>query len=163
MKTLFTSVVLILLSLIGKSQPIASESLMDEEGMLQFSDETIRLLADPDYRDSIYPDQYTIYQVPGLLEEGKVLFALWTLMNVYPGDQEKTRTVARMLAQKGIQSTYYIKAYYTYVFADPQIFHFEKGKAGYMDDPVLLETKLENCKSLMAYTEAYLRVNHPGE
>jgi len=170
MKTLFTSTILALIILLLifpgfslQAQPKVSENFIDDEGVFQFSDETIRLLADAEYRDTTYPGEYNITQVPELLQKGNVLFALWTLINVYPDDQQKTRTVARLLTEKGIKGIHYMNAYYTYVFADPQIFHFAKGERGYMEHPQLLEEKLETCKTLIAYTEEYLKVKDSGE
>jgi len=160
----FLSGMCIMMMLVASAQDSAEGTVFYNDGTIEFSEETFRLLADASYREQTYPDTYRIEQVPDLLEQGKILFALWTLINVYPDNPKQSGTVMRMLAQKGVHGQLLLNAFYTYVFADPRIFHFGQSKgSSYMQDPKLLEYKLENCKRLIAYTEDYLKAIASGE
>ena len=137
-------------------------TVFSEDGSVRFSDETIRLLTDSAYRLQTYPELYQMSQVPDLLEERRTVMALWTLINVYSQSPEQTRTIVFMLAERGIRGRHYLDAFYTYAFADPEIFHLGGGDLTYLADPLKMEEKLHNCRSLAAYTEKYLKTRNPG-
>ena len=60
-----------------------------------------------------------------------------------------------MLAEKGIKGSDYLNAYYTYAFADPRAITFTEQGRAFVADPMRLETNLDNCKKLAAYTDEY--------
>src|SRR6476659_4960889 len=92
----------ILIMSAAKAQESTEGVVFNNDGTIEFSQETFKLLSDSTYREQTYPDTYKIAQVPDLLEKNKLLFALWTLINVYPDNPKQSATVMSMLAQKGI-------------------------------------------------------------
>ena len=126
-----------------------------EDGSVQFSAETMRLLKDAAYRQNKYPSQYNLDQIPALLEKGQVAFAMWTLINAHIANPDQSRTIAFMLAKRGIPGEHYLNAFYTYAFADPEVFHFSETEGNYLEHPRRLEEKLESCRTLAAYTYKY--------
>jgi hypothetical protein len=137
---------------------VVTETVFNEDGSIQFSTETIKLLNDATYRAGKYPSEYLLTQVPGLLENRDLSFALWTLMNVYKSDPEKVRTVAFKLADHGVDGSHYLNAFYTYVFTDPEIFAFPEGQEPFLQNPLRLEEKLESCQTLAVYSNQYLKM-----
>ena len=126
-----------------------------EDGSIQFSAETIKLMTDATYRSNTYPVDYRPDQIPDLLENGRMAFAMWTLVNTYITNPEQSRTIAFMLAERGIPGEHYLNAFYTYAFADPEVFHFSETEGNYLAYPQRLEEKLESCRTLAAYTYKY--------
>ena len=159
MKTIIAIACIILLdSLCLVAQTNENRMIFSPDGSIQFSDETIHLFADSAYRAEVYPDTYHIEQVPQLLEANDLLRALWVLINLFPQDNKQAGTIAAILAQKGIRGQHYLEAFYTYVFADPNIMQIT-GRSTYVKDPILLEKKLEDCKTLVVFTEKWLKSN----
>lgn len=152
-------------NLVNVSHPtdsIATDSIwttFGEDGSVQFSAETMRLMKDAAYRQSKYPSQYSLDQIPGLLEKGQVAFAMWTLINAHIASPDQSRTIAFMLAKRGIPGEHYLNAFYTYAFADPEVFHFSETEGNYLEHPQRLEEKLESCRTLAAYTYKYQEMN----
>ena len=128
-------------------------TVFGEDGSVQFSDETIRLISDSIYRQAKYPEVYNALQVPELLDSGDIAFALWTIINVYKIQPEHVRVIAFKLADHGIQGMHYLNAFYTYAFADPEVMDFADTGAPTLGHPQVLEEKLLNCRTLAAYTD----------
>lgn len=159
MKTIIAIACMVLLySLNLVAQTKESGMIFSPDGSIRFSDETIHLFADSAYRAEVYQDTYQIEQVPQLLEANDLLRALWVLINVFPQDNKQAGTIAAILAQKGIRGQHYLEAFYTYVFADPHIIQITE-RNSYLKDPILLEKKLEDCKTLVVFTEKWLKSN----
>ena len=147
-----------LVSVTLHADSIASDSIwttFGEDGSVQFSTETIRLMKDASYRQSKYPSHYSLDQIPELLEKGQVAFAMWTLINAHTTSPDQSRTIASMLAKRGIPGEHYLNAFYTYAFADPEVFHFSETEGNYLEHPERLNEKLESCRTLAAYTYKY--------
>lgn len=163
MKTLLVfAVSLMLIHTSASAQDIQDRTVFGDDGTVQFSDETLRLLSDANYRAEVYPDVYHIDQVPDLLDAKKLTLALWTLINVFPENNEQVGTIAAILVQNGVRAQHYLDAFYTYAFADPETFHF--GEDGtYLQNPLSMETKLESCKTLVVYTEKYAEMQNSGK
>jgi len=136
----------------------SSETVFGDDGTVQISAETIRLLKDATYRAAKYPSEYQLANVPSLLQKGDLPLALWTLINLYPSKEKEVRTITFMLADRGIQGSDYLNAFYTYAFTDPEIVLFPVGQAPFLQNPKRLEEKLESCKTLAVYTEKYRKI-----
>jgi hypothetical protein len=136
----------------------SAETVFGDDGTVQISAETIRLLKDATYRAAKYPSAYDLTIVPALLEKGDLPFALWTLMNLLPSKEKEVRTITFMLADRGIQGSDYLNAFYTYAFTDPDVVVFPVGQAPFLQNPKRLEDKLESCKTLAVYTEKYRKL-----
>ena len=159
MKTIIAIAALMLLgSLCLTAQNQESQMVFGADGSIRFSDETIHLFTDSAYRAEVYQDTYKITEVPELLEANDLYRALWVLINLFPQDQQQAGTIAAILAQKGVRGQHYLEAFYTYVFADPEIIRIAE-KSAYVQDPILLEKKLESCKTLVVFTEKWLKSN----
>jgi len=140
------------------TEPNSTWTTFGEDGSIQFSSETMNLITDPAYRAEIYPAKYDLNQVPDLLVNNKVAFALWTLINTYLASPDSARTIAFVLANHGLHGELYLNAFYTYAFADPEIFHFTGGESVSLEYPKLLDEKLQSCRALAAYTDKFLEV-----
>jgi len=133
-------------------------TVFGEDGSVQFSDETIRLISDSEYRLSRYPEVYNALQVPELLDKGDISFALWTIINIYKIHPEQVRVIAFKLADHGIQGMHYLNAFYTYAFADPEVMDFADTGVPALGHPQVLEEKLLSCRILAAYTDKVIDV-----
>ncbi len=133
-------------------------TIFGQDGTVKFSEETIHLFSDAAYRANTYPHEYKLSQVPDLLDKGKVPLALWTLINTYESAPDSTRTIAFMLAERGIKGQHFLNAFYTYAFADPEVVHLSVQDGSYLEHPQRLEEKLENCRTLAAYTDKFLKM-----
>lgn len=162
-KALFTISLCCLMLTHMHAQHTDTWTTFNEEGGVTFSKETVKLLSDAIYRDSLYAMTTSLLSVPELLNNRQYLLALYTLISHYADDSQKASTVARLLAQQGIGGQHYLHAFYTYIFADPAVYHFDEAGPSYLEDPMLMETKLESCKSLIAYTEEYRRAMQPDQ
>lgn len=146
-----------------RSQHADTWTTFNEEGDVTFSQETLKLLSDPAYRDTLYAMTNSLIRVPDMLHSQQYLLALYTLISHYTDESQRASTVARLLAQQGIGGQHYLHAFYTYIFADPDVYHISEAGPSYLKDPMLMETKLESCKTLIAYTEEYRRAMQPGQ
>ena len=135
-----------------------SWTMFGDEGSIKFSEETIRLLTDADYRANTYPESYQLSTVPDLFNERKIMLALWTLINVYPAYPQHVQAIVLKLSRRGIRGQHYLSAFYTYAFADPEVFHFGVNEASYLENPLRMEEKLETCKTLATISEEFLAV-----
>lgn len=163
MKTLLVSAVFLLLTYtMTSAQDLQDRTVFGQDGSVQLSDETLRLLSDAKYRTEVYPDVYRLDQIPELLDAKNLMLALWTLINVFPDDNKQVGTIAAILALKGVRARHYLDAFYMYAFADPEIFHFGE-EGAYVENPLRMETKLESCKTLAVYTEKYLKTQDSNE
>ena len=143
------------------AQSNAKGVIFREDGSVQFSDETLHLFTDSAYRAEVFPVAYRIEEVPDLLDQQELLRALWILINVLPKDNQQTGMIAGILAQKGVRGQHYLEAFYTYVFADPEVIQFD-GKTAFLQDPIVLEAKLESCKTLVVFTEKLVNSSVAG-
>ncbi|NND30963.1 MAG: hypothetical protein HKN76_00140 [Saprospiraceae bacterium] len=129
---------------------------------LRFSSETIRLLADETYRQSVYPESYGKVQLLQALQERKLQYALWILINLNLSQPDLVEPVVFKLAQSGIGLAYYLDAFYSYAFADPEVFDFETEEV-YVKDPLLLELKLASARSLSLSGQRFMDLSSdPG-
>ena len=135
-------------------------TVFGEDGSVQFSDETIRLISDSVYRQSKYPEVYDALQVPELLDTGEIPFALWTIINLYTIQPEQVRVIAFKLADHGIQGIHYLNAFYTYAFADPEVMDFADTGVPALSYPQVLEEKLLSCRTLAAYTDKVIDLHY---
>jgi len=143
---------------VDSGNAVVTQTIFGEDGSVQFSSEMIKLMNDAEYRAGKYPAEYHLSDVPDLLDSGEVSFALWTLMNVYPSNQDQVRTIVFMLSDHGIRESHYLNAFYTYAFTDPEIFAFPEGQEPFLQNPLRLEEKLESCQTLAIYSNKYLKM-----
>ena len=127
------------------------------DGSVQFSEVTLRLLQDREYREAVYPGVYTLLSVPDHLEQKQIAFALWILINKSAERPIDVREIVYKLSRIGIQSQHYLQAFYTYAFADPEVFEFKDGGIS-MENPMVLEEKLDRCKYLMTLSDKYAKM-----
>lgn len=146
----------------GVDDDFASEdwTAFGGDGSINFSEQTAILFTDEEQRQKTYPEKYELSQLPYLLEDQRLMLALWTLINLYPTQTAQVKVIARKLAQRGIGGQHYLSAFYTYAFADPEIFHFEEGSATYLENPIRLEQKLNSCKELSRHVQSFINTIH---
>ncbi len=135
-------------------------TVFGKDGSIEFSEQTALLYTDAGLRQKTYPGEYDLQQVPDLLEEQKLMLSLWTLINLYPSHPAEVQTIALKLAQRGIGGQHYLSCFYTYAFADPEIFHFEEGSSPYLKNPVRMEEKMDACKELAGYAQRFITMIH---
>lgn len=146
-------------------EPVQEDwTVFGAEGEIHFSEQTSRLIADSNFRHETYPVKYELNQIPDLLEQQRVMLTLWTMINLYPSNREEVKTIALMLARRGIRGQHYLSAFYTYVFADPQVFHHRASGLPYLEYPLVMERKMEACRALASYTEGFAkRLSTPNQ
>ncbi len=126
------------------------------------SEDSKRLLTDSVYRASIFPKAYSFEVIPTLIEQGKTQLALWYLVNLFDQNELLTLQIARELLGMNIKPRNYLSAFYSYVFADPEIMSFENGTMTLMY-PERLEKKTQVVNYLAEFSAKIKVRSKPGD
>lgn len=118
-----------------------SKGVILEDGKLVLSAEAQRLLIDSTYRNLVY-NNYSFDSIPELLTRKEYYRALWHLVNAYPNNQKLAYEIALQIAKSGIKGDYYVSAFYTYAFFDPETMKIENGKP-VLYNPEKIEAKMK--------------------
>ncbi len=122
---------------------------------MSFSYEAKKLIADVNYRNSVYKDQYTFEDVANSLKTMELQRAFWQMITLYP--EHKEEVVNYIFAYDSVIPTDKVvsAAFYTYAFFDPQITEIIEGKPNVLR-PDIFETHLRNTNEIIYYIK-YLR------
>lgn len=116
-----------------------------------FSDEARRLMADQNYRNSVYRKEgYTFIDVRDSFGNSEIQKAFWQMITIYPKNKEEI--VKYIYAFDSVLPTdkVLVGAFYTYAFFDPAITKIVDGKPD-IYRPDLFEDYLRRTKELVQY------------
>jgi hypothetical protein len=122
---------------------------------MSFNYEAKKLIADVNYRNSVYKDQYTFEDVANSLKTMELQKAFWQMITIYP--ENKQEVVNYIFAYDSVIPIDKVvsAAFYTYAFFDPQITEIVDGKPNVLR-PDIFETHLKNTNEIIYYIK-YLR------
>lgn len=122
---------------------------------MSFSFEAKKLIADVNYRNSVYKEQYTFEDVANSLKTMELQKAFWQMITMYP--EHKEEVVNYIFAYDSVIPSDKVvsSAFYTYAFFDPQITEIVEGKPNVLR-PDIFETHLKNTNEIIYYIK-YLR------
>ncbi len=118
-----------------------------KDGKIVLSPEGDRLLKDSLYRSIVYAMPYTFNSLSTQLKEGNMLLALWHLVNLYQQNPKVVVDIVQRLNKITPMKQYFINAFYTYIFFDPEVVKFDKGRPVFVK-PERMEEKLKICRHL---------------
>ncbi len=130
----------------------ADNGIRLEENNLFISPECKRLLSDQDYRQSIYPENYTFEQLPNILAKNRIL-GLWYIINLYEqAPLFAVELTKDLIISTQFKSSEFVDAFYTYAYADPRFVSIKDGEYALMQ-PELLENCIETTNLLVHYAK----------
>jgi hypothetical protein len=124
---------------------------------IYINEEVIRLVKDPAYRNSIYPDHYDWRSVTSLLEKMELKKAFWHLINIYNTDStSRPMVIGTFLLYDSLlqMDKMLINTYYTYAFTDPRVCRIHNNKPDIFR-PDLLEQHLNITKEIIYNIQFY--------
>lgn len=116
-----------------------------------FSDEARRLIADSNYRNSVYKTNgYSFLDVRDSFANSEIQKAFWQMITIYP--ENKDAIVKYIYAFDSVlpADKVLVGAFYTYAFFDPAITKIENGKPD-IYRPDLFEDYLRRTRELVSY------------
>ena len=139
---------------------LTEKGVSSGEKEIFFSEEGIKLLNDSMYRDKIYKDEYTLYDVGISLSNMDVKLAFWQIINIYP--EKKDTLIQFVFAYDKILPVdeIILASFYTYAFFDPKITNLENGKPK-VYRPDLFEDYFRRTKEIIYYLN-FIRGNNEG-
>ena len=107
---------------------LTEKGVSSGEKEIYFSEEAIILLNDSIFRDKIYKDEYTLYDVGISLSNLDIKLAFWQMINIYP--EKKDTLIKYIYAYDKILPVdeIVLASFYTYAFFDPKITRLDTGK-----------------------------------
>ncbi len=129
---------------------------MDEDSVIA-SEELLRLMNDPEYRNQVYPETYTWQQTVNFMSSMDFKKTFWFYINLYPENETNKQMVLKAVLSydKLIKmEEVMINTFNTYCFTDPQVSVIKEGKPEIVR-PDIFESKLRNVKEIVAYILAY--------
>ena len=129
---------------------LTEKGVSSGEKEIFFSEEGIKLLNDSMYRDKIYKDEYTLYDVGISLSNMDIKLAFWQIINIYP--EKKDTLIQFVFAYDKILPVdeIILASFYTYAFFDPKITNLENGKPK-VYRPDLFEDYFRRTKEIIYY------------
>ena len=129
---------------------LTEKGVSSGEKEIFFSEEGIKLLNDSMYRDKIYKDEYTLYDVGISLSNMDIELAFWQIINIYP--EKKDTLIQFVFAYDKILPVdeIILASFYTYAFFDPKITNLENGKPK-VYRPDLFEDYFRRTKEIIYY------------
>ena len=139
---------------------LTEKGVSSGEKEIFFSEEGIKLLNDSMYRDKIYKDEYTLYDVGISLSNMDIKLAFWQIINIYP--EKKDTLIQFVFAYDKILPVdeIILASFYTYAFFDPKITNLENGKPK-VYRPDLFEDYFRRTKEIIYYLN-FIRGNNEG-
>ena len=124
-----------------------------EGDTMYFNEEARRLIADENYRKSIYEGGYNLENLKTYLLEMKLKIAFWQMINLYPKDKKNMLTYVYAYDKTIPSDEVLLSSFYTYAFFDPEIAIINNGKPKVLR-PDLFEKKFRWTKEMIyAVTE----------
>ena len=125
-----------------------------EDNKMYFSEEAQQLIKDEAYRESVYKDEYTFFDVKNSLASYSFQKAFYQMLVMYPNHKEEV--VAYIYAYDKVFPTdeVLISAFYTYGFFDPAITEITDGKPN-IHRPDLFEEYLRRTREIIAYVHHF--------
>ena len=107
---------------------LVSKGVTSNDQEIIFDDEALKLLKDETYRNEIYKDDYSLYDVGFSLNQLDLKKAFWQMINIYPN--KKDTIINYIYAYDKILPVEEIllASFYTYAFFDPNITKLDNGK-----------------------------------
>ena len=129
---------------------LTEKGVSSGEKEIFFSEEGIKLLNDSMYRDKIYKDEYTLYDVGISLSNMDIKLAFWQIINIYP--EKKDTLIQFVFAYDKILPVdeIILASFYTYAFFDPKITNLENGTPK-VYRPDLFEDYFRRTKEIIYY------------
>lgn len=132
------------------------------EDSIFINEESLRLMNDESYRNTIYPTIYTWEMTTRFLSSQELKKAFWYMINLYSvNDQNKNLVIKSVLTyNKLFKMDEVLEATYkTYALTDPAIGTFHDGKSD-ITNPHILEKKLNSLKEILYFIEKYNDANN---
>jgi len=117
-----------------------------------YNEEAKLLLASAEYRNLIYPPQYSWEAVREFMNRKALKQAFWYMINIFPSSKENEELVLKMIIpfddhiemDKVMTSTFY-----TYIAFDPLVSKIENGKVVETHRPDIAEQKLASTEAIV--------------
>lgn len=123
-----------------------------------FSEEAKRLMADANYRDSVYKAAgYSFEDVSNSLGAMEIQKAFWQLLDLYPENKEKVLKYIYAYDNSLPSDRVLTASFYTYAFFDPKITSLESGKPD-VKRPDIFEEYMRRTREIVTYIQ-YFREN----
>ena len=131
-------------------QSLTEKGVSSGEKEIFFSEEGIKLLNDSMYRDKIYKDEYTLYDVGISLSSMDIKLAFWQMINIYP--EKKDTLIQYIYAYDKVLPVdeIVLASFYTYAFFDPKITRLDTGKPE-VYRPDIFEDYFRRTKEIIYY------------
>jgi hypothetical protein len=136
---------------------IYQHGVVSNEDSILVQGETARILNEPDYKNFMYPKEYTWPVAMKLIQMQQLKPAFWYFLNLYlVNDQNKELVVRSILAYNKFlkMDKALVGAFYTYSLTDPEVGSFVNGKQQ-ITAPHILERKLQALKELLYYLDKF--------
>ena len=128
------------------------------EDQMIFSEEAKRLMADKDYRNSVYSASgYSFEDVSNSLGNMEIQKAFWQLLDLYPENKEKVLKYIYAYDSSLPSDRVLTASFYTYAFFDPKITSLESGKPD-VKRPDIFEEYMRRTREIVTYIQ-YFREN----
>ena len=129
---------------------LTEKGVSSGEKEIYFSEEAIILLNDSIFRDKIYKDEYTLYDVGISLSNLDIKLAFWQMINIYP--EKKDTLIKYIYAYDKILPVdeIVLASFYTYAFFDPKITRLDTGKPE-VYRPDIFEDYFRRTKEIIYY------------
>lgn len=120
-----------------------------EGDSMVFSIEARKILSDETYRNNIYKEVYSFYDVKESLVKMDLQRAFWEMINLYPNNKEQVLKYLMAYDKKLPVDEIVTASFYTYAFFDPKISNIINKKFE-VHNPIIFEEYLQTTKEIVA-------------
>lgn len=120
-----------------------------EGDSMVFSIEARKILSDETYRNNIYKEVYSFYDVKESLVKMDLQRAFWEMINLYPNNKKQVLKYLMAYDKKLPVDEIVTASFYTYAFFDPKISNIINKKFE-VHNPIIFEEYLQTTKEIVA-------------
>lgn len=121
-----------------------------EGDKMVFSKEAQRLLTNKAYRDSVYKEKFTFFDVKQSIANAEIQKSFWQMIHLYPDHKEVVLQYIYAYDKAIASDKVVTAAFYTYAFFDPKITKIENGKPTVVR-PDIFEEYLRRTREIVGY------------